>query len=289
MAELASYLNADKNKVRIGCGGLGGYAEIMDAFLSTGNEGAVLGAGGEAKVKGGTSGVGSLDGMSIKMLDDILIDDQEKKQAKLDLACAYAFPMKSKTGGGYYMAASLLGDSKGVLAGQYKGIPSSFDNATIEALEPPNSNLQVGVGLDLDSWVTGYMNEFFNGTTVTSRDLQVLAQKNKLCAEVVIHSGAELNTSGKVVFANVVDLPATGGKTCYISPYFCFGKYKELGLDFAMTTKNGVQGMQTSADFEPASTPSYDYKTGELSRLGKSALQGFAATGSGNAVMEIAS
>lgn len=222
MPDLASYLNQDKNKVRIGYGNLSGYTEVLDAFLSTGNEGATL-TSQSKKVTGGAAGVNSIDGLSIKMLNDFLIDDQEKKQVRLELAAAYAFPMKDKAEGGYYMAASLLGSSQGVLAGHHKGIPGSMDNTTLEGLEPPNGNLQAGIGLDLDSWATEYMNQFFNGTTVTVRDLQVLAQKNKLCAEVVVHSGAELNTSGKVVFVNVVDLPASAGKTCYISPLFCFG------------------------------------------------------------------
>lgn len=238
MPELSSYLNANKNKVRIGYAGLGGYAESLDAFLSTGNEGQLLDAGSTKKT-GGASGVGELTGLSITLVKDFLIDDQEKKQAKLDLSCAYAFPLKEKEGG-YHMAASNLGNRSGNLSNLPKGIPATFDNGTLQALNPPNGNLQAGIGLDLENWAADYMNHFFNGSTVTTRDLCILAQKNKLCAEVVVHSGTELNSSGKVFFANVVDMPPNAGKTCYISPCFCFGKYKELGLDFAFTAGYGL-------------------------------------------------
>lgn len=175
----------------------------------------------------------------------------------------------------------------GNLSNQPKGIPSTFDSTTLQSLNPPNGKLQAGVGLDLNNWAKEYMEQFFNGSTVTVADLCLLAQKNKLCAEIVVHSSGKLESSGKVVYANVVDVPANAGKTCYISPVFCYGLYKNLGLDFSIGTAEGLDTFQKSQNYQAGIETTYDYKTGNLNSITKEALQGLSATGSQHSTIVI--
>lgn len=76
---LASYLEASPQKIRIGYSNLNGYEQTLKSFLSTGNEGETLGADARRRLSG-YAGTGDLSGLSTRLLNDFLIDDQDKKQ-----------------------------------------------------------------------------------------------------------------------------------------------------------------------------------------------------------------
>lgn len=97
-----------------------------------------------------------------------------------------------------------------------------------------------------------------------SRHLVSLAEKGLLAAEIVVHSTTELSSSGKVFYANVISTAPGKGKVCYVSPYFCFGEYKKLGLDFALTEPGGVASSTQTTQMQSFVTTGYDYRTGNL-------------------------
>lgn len=155
------------------------------------------------------------------------------------------------------------------------GFPASLSPTSISAVSSRTTNIKAGVGVNLTKWGGQYLKRFFGAGKINVTDLKKLSVNGKLYAEVVIHSSSTPASSGKVVYANVVDCEVGDETTCWFSPMFCFGDFKGLGLDFNINSGYEFSTLQTSSSLKPAKDPTYDYKTGEITNMPSSTLQTF--------------
>lgn len=277
--QLSAYLSKDKNKVQIGITNLGGYDKVLSATNNIYSNPRISAAGGVAEV-GGMATVGDIDGLTVKVKDGTnFIDDNNLKQIICTINAGYAFPMKNDAGN--IIAASQQGSQNGMLCYQEKGIPFALNNPMIDPIKSKlgSDDVCAGIGLDLAFWGTNYLNEFFAYHTCNGTDLQVLAQKGLLCAEVVVHSSDSVGSSGKVFYANVVDVMAGLQYVSLLSPAFAaLPKYQEIGVNMMASAPNGDSFRIGDGKYESAGDYSYDYKTGKLGGLNADTLLGMVST-----------
>lgn len=80
----------------------------------------------------------------------------------------------------------------------------------------------------------------------------------------------------------MVDCEVGDKNSCLISPMFCFGSFKKLGLDFGFSGGAETSTLQSTTKLKPAKEPTYDYKTGEITNISSSDLETFAKEGKEN-------
>lgn len=276
MATLQSFINGAAGKVRIGMNNLSGYD--ISSFMQKEQVQVLKEEERTKKRIGGVAGVSDISGMDMEIDASTNIIRGDYKQIKLDVSCGFAIPMQSEDGKDTFMAASTVfqKDTGMILTGA-KSFPSFLQQNYVSAID--DGPIKAGIALDLDDWGTAYMAEHFPDSDMQGADLVALAKKGLLCAEVVVHSNTELSSSGKAFYANVVDIAAGHKKVCYISPYFSFGDYKDLGMDYPLSEENEVTTLQTTK-LKCLVTGSYDYKTGNLS-FDKNSLQSAALNSNG--------
>lgn len=155
-----------------------------------------------------------------------------------------------------------------------KGIPSNLNSSIIGGLKAESTgSCLAGIGLDLGFWGDNYMKEFFTDHSVGSKELQLLAEKNLLCSEVVMHQGS-VGDAGKVFYVNVVDCKGGLQYVALFSPIFaCLSDYKDSGLSMEAENPAGG-GVISLGDATPAGSFSYDYKTGQVSGCDPAHLEG---------------
>lgn len=189
MPPLSEYLDADKNKTRIGYTGLSGYENAAESMMNA-DFLKVLGKNATREV-GGSSGVAEIDGMTveIKQEDGInFVASDQLKQVKLDIVCGYPYPMVNTTTNNYHMAAPDIGNKNGALNNKHCGFPASLSTSVIGAIQSETTNIKAGIGLNLGAWGDKYLKKFFGAGKIEALDLKKLSNNGKLFAEVVIHS-----------------------------------------------------------------------------------------------------
>lgn len=135
MPPLSEYLNADKNKTRIGYSGLTGYENAAEVMMNA-DFLKVLGKNTTRKV-GGYSGVDEMDGMAVEVeqMDGITFVASDKlKQVKLDVVCGYPYPMLNTTTNNYHMAAPYTANMYGSLNHKHCGFPKSLTATAIKTV-----------------------------------------------------------------------------------------------------------------------------------------------------------
>lgn len=220
---------------------------------------------------GGVAGISDISNMDMEIDPSTNIISGDFKQIKLTLALGFSLPFQTEDGKGTYMATSDAFETQDghILSGN-KSFPSFLQNNYINALD--DGPIKVGVALDLDNWGTEYVAEHFPDSKMQARDLVSLAKQGLLGAEIVVHENDSLASAGKAFYASVIATAVGHGKTCYISPYFCFGEYKSLGIDSTMKQPSGELSSLQKTSMIPVVSSSYDYKTGNL-QFDKSKLQ----------------
>lgn len=283
MPKLSDFLNRDETKTRIGFTNISGYMKALDAMSQ------VTGEKKEKKKKEKQSNDDVLDDMSVSttVKDGItFINDNTLKQVKLNVLCGYPFPLYNDSTKTYHMAAPQNANINGLLNNEPSGFPASFQQTIIAAVKGKTQNVRAGVGLNLTRWGAQYLQEFFGDGTIGVTELKKLSLSNKLCAEVVIHDSSTLGSSGRVVYTNVVDCEVGDENSCLISPMFCFGSFKQLGLDFGFTCGGETSTLQSSQTIKPVKEPTYDYKTGEVTNISAADLEKFSNDAKENATIQ---
>lgn len=284
MPKLSDFLNRDTTKTRIGFTDIGGYLKALDAMSPTeevGNK--------DDKKKKGSGEENPFDDMSVSTIEKdgaTLVNDNTLKQIKLNVLCGYPYPLYNESTKTYHMAAPQDANINGILNGNTTGFPASFQTSIIAAIKSKTNNIKAGVGLNLDSWGAAYLSQFFGDGTIGVSELKKLSFANKLCAEVVIHDSKTLGSSGRVVYANVVDCEIGDKNSCLISPMFCFGSFKQLGLDFGFSGSGETSTLQSTSKLKPAKEPTYDYKTGDITNITSSDLENYTKDGKENATIQ---
>lgn len=283
MPKLSDFLNRDETKTRIGFTNISGYMKALDAMSQ------VKGEKKEKKKKEKQSNDDVFDDMSVSttVKDGItFINDNTLKQVKLNVLCGYPFPLYNDSAKTYHMAAPQNANINGLLNNEPSGFPASFQQSIIAAVKGKTQNVRAGVGLNLTRWGAQYLQEFFGDGTIGVTELKKLSLSNKLCAEVVIHDSSTLGSSGRVVYTNVVDCEVGDENSCLISPMFCFGSFKRLGLDFGFTCAGETSTLQSSQTIKPVKEPTYDYKTGEVTNISAADLENFSNDAKENATIQ---